>query len=97
MEKRSGFLFSLTALIICLCLGSLLLTMNVLGSSAMGIFELESEDHNLFDQAEYDDEFFIVAIAGGMIANLISSAFRSGNLGFQIACISPVSPPPKYS
>jgi len=97
MDKQCSSQISLTTLILCLCLGSLVLAMNVFGLSVMEISGVDSENYNLFDQAEFDEEFFIVTIVNPTVADLISTKSRPANLDFQTACILPIFPPPKHS
>jgi len=90
---------SLVTLILCLCLGSLVILpmLNVVGLSVPKIFEVDLENYSLLDQVEFDEEFFIGTIIGKTIADQFLSKSRPMNLDFQTASLSPVSPPPKYA
>ena len=97
MDKRNSRI-SLATLILCLCVGSLVILPFIqINPSTSEIFGIEAENSNLFDQAEFDDDFFVVSIVGVTVAELSFSKFRSANLGYLSASLSPLSPPPKHS
>lgn len=89
---------SLVTLILCLCLGSLvsLPIFNAVGLPAVEIFEVNSENFNLFNQAEFD-EGFILTVIGATIAGLVFPELKSLNLVFQTAFLSPHFPPPRHA
>jgi hypothetical protein len=89
---------SLTTLILCLCLGSLvILPFNQVSPSAPWTSGIDTENSDLSDQPEFDEDFFVVSIVGAAIAELNFSKSRPMNLDFQSTSLSPVSPPPKPS
>jgi hypothetical protein len=89
----------LVTLILCLCLGSLVILpmLNVIGLSGSEIYLNDIENYNLLDQVEFDEEFFILTIIGSTLADIYFSKSRLMNLDFQTAYLSPVFPPPKYA
>jgi len=99
MTKQCSSRISLVTLILCLCLGNLVILpfLNVVGLSLPKISEVDLENYKLLDQVEFDEEFFIGTIIGKTIADLFFSKSRPMNLDFQTACLSPVPPPPKHS
>jgi hypothetical protein len=99
MTKQCSSRISLVTLILCLCLGSLVILpmLNVVGLSVPEISGVDLGNYNLLDQVEFDEELFIVTIMGTTIAELFFLKSRPMNLDFQTACLSPVSPPPKHS
>jgi len=98
MAKQRSSQISLTTLILCLCLGSLAIlpVINVVGTPALEIFGAVTESNPL-DQAELDDEFAIVAIAGMTFSGLIFLKTRTTNLDFLAIRLLPDSPPPKHA
>ena len=89
---------SLATLILCLCLGSLVVSSFVqVSSSATEISGIDTENYNLFDYAEFDDDFFVITIVGVAIAELNFSKSRPMNLDSQSTLSPPVFPPPKPS
>jgi hypothetical protein len=99
MVKQRSSRISLVTLIFCLCLGSLVILplLYVVGLSLPEISGVDLRNHNLLDQVEFDEDFFIVTNMGTIIADQCYSKSRPKNLAFQTACLSPVSPPPKHS
>ena len=95
IDKRHSRI-SLTTLILCLCVGSLvILPFNHINPSTP---EFSTTDvSNLFEHTEFDDDFFVVSIVGVTVAELSFSKFRLADLGCLSALLSPVSPPPKHS
>ena len=95
IDKRNSRI-SLATLILCLCLGSLVILQfiqinpSTLEFSTVDVF-------NLFEHPEFDDDFLVVSIVGVAVAELSFSKFRLANLGYLSASLSPVSPPPKHS
>jgi hypothetical protein len=88
----------MVTLILCLCLGSVAILSFIQASpSAPEISGIDAENYNLFDHAEFDDDFFVISIVGAAIAEQNFSKSRSTNLDFQSASLSPVSPPPKHA
>jgi len=98
INQRSSHI-SLVTLILCLCLGSLVILpmLNVVGLSIPEIYGADIENYDWLDQVEFDEEFVNVLIIGTTIADLFFSKSRLMNLDFPTAYLSPVSPPPKYS
>jgi hypothetical protein len=89
----------LVILILCLCLGSLVIQ-PLLVASGLSVLEISGVDlgnFNLLDHIELDEEFFTGTSVGTTIADIFFSKSRPMNLDFQTACLSPVSPPPKHS
>jgi hypothetical protein len=98
MNNQRNSRISLVTLILCLCLGSLVILPFVqVGPSAPEISGIDAENNNLFDHAEFDSDFIDKSIVGAVIAALNFSKFRSMNLDFQSTSLSPVYPPPKSS
>ena len=99
MIKQRSSRISLVTLILFLCLGSLVILpmLNVVGISVPEISGGDLENYNLLDQVEFNEELLIGTIIGTTIADLFFSKPRPMNLDFQIAYLSPVSPPPKHS
>ena len=97
MIKQFSSRISLFTLILCLCLGSLVILplLNAAGLSIPEIFRVDLKDYNLLEQVESDEEFYIVIIMGTTIVDHLFLKSRPMNLDFQTACLSPVSPPPK--
>lgn len=89
---------SLATLILCLCLGSLVILPFIQVSPfTPEISGIDAEIFNLFDHAEFDGDIFVISIVGAAIAELNSSKSRLMNLDFQSTSFPPVSPPPKHS
>ena len=99
MVKKRSSQISLVTLILCLCLGSLVILpmINVVGLPMLEISEADPGNYNLFDQADFDEEYFVVTIVCVTTTGLIFSKSRPMDLDFQTACLSPDSPPPKHS
>ena len=98
MINQRNSQISLVTLILCLCLGSLVILPFVqVSPSAPEISGIDAENYNLFDHAEFDSDFIVISIVGAAIAALNFSISRSMNLDFQSTFLSPVSPPPKSS
>jgi hypothetical protein len=97
MQRNSGI--SLAILVICLCLGSLIVvsTINSVSLSTQEISEPGAEDNSPSFQTEFGEEFLFEVIVGAIIAPLLFSKFGPINLGFQAVSFVPVSPPPKYA
>ena len=89
---------SLITLLLCLCAGSLAIVvlLNGVGLFGPGISGADLENQLLFDEIEFDEDFFIVTLMGTFITNLPFPKSRQMNLDFIAAGLSPVSPPPKY-
>ncbi|MCX6057481.1 MAG: hypothetical protein NTW69_04935 [Chloroflexi bacterium] len=98
MINQRNFRISLATLILCFCLGSLaILPFIQVGLFVPEIFEVDAENYNLFEHAEFDGDFIVVSTNGAEIADLNFSKYRPMNLDFQSAYLSPGSPPPKKS
>ena len=98
MTKQCNSRISLVILILCLCLGNLVILpmLDVFSLSMLEIYGVDIENYNLLDQIELDEEFFIGAIFGSTIADIFITKSRLMSLDFKTASLSPVSPPPKY-
>ena len=98
MVTQRSSRISLVILVICLCLGSLadLPMVSAFGPSALELSEAGAENNDPSSQIEFDEDFLLETIAGVINAQLIFSKYGQANLGFQTACLAPVSPPPKY-
>ncbi len=83
-------------LILCLCLGSLVILPIIagIGSDMPGISEIDFENS---DPIEFDDDFLVLQIANVATITLISSEQRASYLDFQSAFLAPDSPPPKHA
>jgi hypothetical protein len=89
---------SIVTLIICLCLGSVVISQfNQINPFVPEIFGIEAENFDLFDHTEFDDDLFVILIVGAKITKSNYSKSRTANLGYLSAFLSPVSPPPKHS
>jgi len=90
---------ALTILILCLCLGSLVVLpiMNVVNPSALEIFGIDSGYYNPLEQAESDDDLVVASILDKTNVGLVFSKSRTMNLDFQSASLASVSPPPKHT
>ena len=90
---------SLAILLICLCLGSLVVipTLSAFSPSTSENSETGAENNDPSYQTEFDEELLLEAIVGIIIAHLVFSKFGPINLDFQTACLALVSPPPKYA
>jgi len=86
----------LATLILCLCVGSLVILPFIQINPSTPEFST-MDVSNLFEHTEFDDDFFVVSIVGVTVAELSFSKFRLANLRFQPASLSPVSPPPKHA
>ena len=99
MTKHCSYHISLATLILCLCLGSLVILplVNVSGLSALVVSRVDIENHDLFEQLESLEELFLLASLGVTITKLLSSKFAPVDLDLPIAEFASVSPPPKSS
>ena len=98
MINQRNFRISLATLILCLCLGSLVILPFIqVGPSAPEISGIDAENYNLFDHAEFDSDLIVISIVCAAIAALNFLKSRPMNLDFQSTSLSPVSPPPKPS
>ena len=86
----------LVTLILCLCVGSLVI-LHFFQINPSTPESSTTDASNLFEHTEFDDDFFVISIVDVTIAELSFSKFRSANLGYLFASLSPVSPPPKHS
>jgi hypothetical protein len=90
---------SFATLIICLCLCSLI-TLSVVDTFVPFGAEMSTVDFgdtHLFDQAEFDDDFFVASTANTKDEGLSFSISSRTNLAFQSYSLLPTFPPPKYS
>jgi hypothetical protein len=92
MTKQLFFRITLATLAFCLCLGSqaILPISNVVGASLLEVVQID------FDQTEFEEDLLAATVAPTN-ADLIFSKSRPLNLDFQVACLVPVSPPPKHA
>jgi hypothetical protein len=99
MIKKHSSIISLATLLLCLCLGSLVVLpiTNVVGLSLPEIAGSASENYNLFDQAEIDADLFVAIIVSVTIAVLSFIKPRLKSLDFLSVFLSPVSPPPEHA
>jgi hypothetical protein len=98
MINQHNSRISLATLILCLCLGSLVILPFIqVSPSAPGTSGIDAENYNPFDHAEFDDDFFVISMLGAAIAELNFSKSRPMNLDFQSTSLSPISPPPNPS
>ncbi len=97
MTKHSDSRNSWVTLILCFCLGSLLVPplLFIVGASASSVYEIDLENSSGFDESEFGDDFFVPTVVDLTIARLKFSRFRSIHLAFQSAFLPPDSPPPK--
>lgn len=96
MNDKRNFRISLATLILCLCLGSLAILQFIqINPSTLEFSTMDAS--NLFEHPEFEDDFLVVSTVSVTIAELGFSKFRSANLGYLFASLSPVSPPPKHS
>jgi hypothetical protein len=98
MINQHSSRISLVTLILCLCLGSLVIFPFIqVSTSTLEISGIDAENYDLFDHAEYDSDFILMSIVNAAITDLNFSKYRPMNLDFQSTSLSPVSPPPKSS
>ena len=98
MINQRNSRISLVTLILCLCLGSLVIFPFIqVNSSTSEISGIDAENYDLFDHAELDGDFIVMSIVNAEITELNFSKSRPMNLDFQSTSLSPVSPPPKSS
>ena len=85
------------ALILCLCLGSLVVSplLWVVGTSTPIIEGIDLENSSGVDPLETEDDFFLLPAMALTIAGFIFSKFTAINLDFQPAYLPPILPPPK--
>jgi hypothetical protein len=96
MINQRNSRISLATLILCLCLGSMIILPFIqVSPSAPEISRIDAENYGLF--VEFDDDFFVISIVGVTIAEPGFSNSRPVNLGFRPVSLSPVSPPPKHA
>jgi hypothetical protein len=93
MINRRNSRTSLAILILCLCLGSLV----ILPFIPAGSSRVDAESYDPFDHAEPEVDIFVLSIIGAAIAELNYSKSRNMNLDFESTSVSPVFPPPKPS
>lgn len=97
MIKQHDSRISWVTLILCLCLGSLVVSplLFIVSTSAPGICGMDLENSSGFGESEFDDDFFVPPATDLTIAGFVFSRFGSKNLDFQSALLLPDSPPPK--
>ena len=99
MAKQRSSQISLVTLVLCLCLGSLVILpmVNIFGQPTSVVSRVDIVNHDLLEHHEFDEEHFLLTTIGVTIVELISSKSRSMNLDCQTADLTSVSPPPKSS
>jgi hypothetical protein len=99
MSKQHSSPTSMTILILCLCLGSLVILpiSNIVGLSMTDISEIDFENYSQFDQADLDDDISIGATVRATIDGLAYLKPRLLNLDIPTSCLSPEPPPPERS
>jgi hypothetical protein len=96
MINQRNSQISLVTLILCLCLGSLVILPFIqVNPPALEILAMDAENYNLFNLVEFDDDDFVISIVGAEVAEINFSKSRPMILGFESMSLSPVSPPPK--
>ena len=97
MTTQHDSRISWVALILCVCLGSLVISppLLMIGTSGPNIYMIDLENSSGFDESEFDDDFSAPPVAYPSIACFVFSRFSSVSLNFQSPFLSPVSPPPK--
>ncbi len=97
MYKQQCSRISLVTLILCLCLGSMVvLPISKLVNVSM-VFEIDVENNIQNDQTSLDEEFLIAIVDGPQIECQTSSKTRSMNLVNPPPNLVPESPPPENS
>lgn len=88
---------SFASLVICLCLGGLiaLFVGGAFGLSGMEVSGVDFGNYHWLDQAEFDDEFFVVNDGDVKEAELFFPGAGRMKTGCQSASLSPISPLPK--
>jgi hypothetical protein len=99
MSKQRSSPTFLTTLILCLCLGSLVILSvpNIVGLSMMDVSEIDLENYSQFDQADLDDDISIGRTVSATIDGLVYLKTRVLNLDIPTSCLSLESPPPEHS
>ena len=99
MSKQRSSPISLTILILCLCLGTLIIlpVFSIAGLSMMTISEIDFENSSQIDQADLDDDISIRTMVSATINGLVYLKSRLLNLDIPTSCLSPESPPPEQS
>lgn len=96
MINQCNSRISLKTLILCLCVGSLVVLPFIqINPSTPGFSTMDAS--NLFEHTEFDDDFFVIPIVGAKIAKPNYSKSGQANLGYLSASLSADSPPPKHS
>jgi hypothetical protein len=87
----------MAALMLWLCIGSLIVLPVLTGDSSCAprFAEIDLENYDPLNPLETDDDLFILFITGGIATGLTFSESRAQELDFQAAFLSPDSPPPK--
>jgi hypothetical protein len=97
MTKKLDSQISLATLILCFCLGGLVISpfLFIVGVPTPSIYGLDLENSSGLDEPAFDDDFSVPDVVDPAIGGWIFSRFRSMHLVFQSALLSPNSPPPK--
>lgn len=96
MIDKPNSRISLATLILCLCVGSLVILPFIQINPSTPEFST-MDVSNLFEHNELDDDFFVVSIVGVTVAELSFAIFRLADQRHLSAPLSLVSPPPKHS
>ncbi len=97
LKKLREFKKSFRTLIICLCLGSLIIFCpwrTGMGLSISEGYEIDFENHSQFEQTDYDEEFLVGSFANPTLAGLLSSNSRSAHLHSRLLLYHPTLPLP---
>ena len=99
MSKMHRSPTSLTILILCFCLGSLVILpiSNIMGLSLTDIPEIGLENYNHFEQVDLDDDISIVTTVSATTDGLVYLKSRLLNSHLLTSCISPEPPPPEQT
>lgn len=99
MIKLRSFRDFSVAFILCLCLGSLVISsmFGIVCSSVQEIFGDDLTNYTLLDTDESDEEFLIEINVDPAITGLCLSKSSPMSLDFESADISPTPPPPNHS
>jgi len=89
-QTRNQILFILLGLCMLAILPMYLPVMKVVGVSMLDFSQIDVEE------VEFEEVFHTLFIAVTALSGLFFAGNRSRNLNLKVACIIPVSPPPKY-
>jgi hypothetical protein len=97
MGRLQNSRISLVTLILCLCLGSMIVPpmTNMVNLALAEGYGIDFERYNQNDQSILDEEFLIAIVHGLPIESQMSSKFNSLNLLNPPPNLTPESPPPE--